>query len=335
MPVETQTPKNGGIIIDDTSDLRQELQDGLPQRYTIKRQIGRGGMATVFLAEEHQPNRQVAIKVLDPDVTTRLTRKRFLREIELISGLTHPHIVPIFAAGDAGELLYYVMPFIEGETLRHRLAHKGALDLDEALHIAWDVADALDHAHKNGVIHRDIKPENVLISGGHAVVSDFGIARAVTCAECGDEIQSITKAGIAIGTPLYMSPEQAVGDPNMDGRTDIYSLGCVLYEMVTGQPPFSGGTTFEIMARHTQERIPRVTTPSGPAPASIRQIVTKAMSKDPKNRFASAGELAGLLHQARSSSNGRALLHDRVLDTRVLAAAGLAFAAALLYLLLI
>lgn len=320
--------------IEAQTELQEELQEGLPQRYTIKRQIGRGGMATVFLAEESQPARNVAIKVLDPDVTTRLTRRRFLREIEVVSGLIHPHIVPIFAAGEAGELLYYVMPFIEGETVRHYLARVRTLEVDEALHIAWDVADALHYAHNHGVIHRDIKPENILLSGGHAVVSDFGVARAITCAECGEEFQRITQAGLPIGTPLYMSPEQAAGDADMDGRTDVYSLGCVLYEMLTGEAPYTGGTMYEIMTRHTQERVPKVKTPTGAPPAAIRRAVTKAMSKNPKDRFETAGEFAEALHLSRASVEAQAISGNRVWTGIVVAGAFLALAIAAVLLLI-
>jgi serine/threonine protein kinase len=270
--------------------LREELQRAIKDNFTIEREIGRGGMATVYLASQHHPSRQVAIKVLDPDITTRLTRRRFLREVEVVSNLTHPHIVPIFSAGSDENLLYYVMPFIEGETLRHRIAREGPLPLEEALHIVHDVADALDHAHNQGVIHRDIKPENILLSGGHAVVADFGVARAMTCAECGDDIQPLTKAGLPIGTPMYMSPEQAAGVAEIDGRADLYSLACVAYEMLTGSPPYSGGTMYEIMNQHTTAPVPTLRTPTGSSPRFIRKAVARAMSKHPYDRFDTAGE---------------------------------------------
>src|SRR2546425_9195739 len=190
-------------------------------------------MARVFVAVEQHPQRRVAIKVLDPEISTRLLRERFIREVDLSSKLSHPHIVPIFAAGEAAGLFYYVMPYVEGESLRHRLQRERKLSLDDALHIARDVADALAFAHGEGIIHRDIKPENILLSGDHAIVADFGIARAISAAG----VLTLTRAGQPIGSPGYMSHEQAVGSAQLDARTDVYSLGCVLFEMLAGGPP--------------------------------------------------------------------------------------------------
>src|SRR2546422_938656 len=214
-------------------DMLDLLREGLASRYEIERQIGAGGMARVFLAVEQPPQRRVAIKVLDPEISTRLLRERFIREVDLSSKLSHPHIVPIFAAGEAAGLFYYVMPYVEGESLRHRLQRERKLSLDDALHIARDVADALAFAHGEGIIHRDIKPENILLSGDHAIVADFGIARAISAAG----VRTLTGAGQPIGSPGYMSPEQAVGSAQLDARTDVYSLGCVLFEMLAGEPP--------------------------------------------------------------------------------------------------
>ncbi|MGH9259780.1 MAG: serine/threonine-protein kinase, partial [Acidimicrobiales bacterium] len=216
--------------------LPKSLVEQLAPRYTLEREIGAGGMARVYLATEDHPHRKVAIKVLDPDLCTRLFRERFLREVELASSLSHPHIVPVFAAGGVDCYLYYVMPYIEGESLRRRLEREGALRLDDALHVTADVADALGHAHANGIIHRDIKPENILLSGGHAVVADFGIARAISAA--GEP--SLTQTGQPIGSMNYMSPEQAFGSGTLDARTDVYSLACVLFEMLTGETPVRG-----------------------------------------------------------------------------------------------
>src|SRR3989441_9444066 len=214
-------------------DVLDSLRESLAPRFDVERQIGAGGMARVYLAVEQHPRRRVAIKVLDPEISTRLLRERFIREVDLSSKLSHPHIVPIFAAGEAAGLFYYVMPYVEGESLRHRLLRERKLALEDALHITRDVADALGFAHAQGIIHRDIKPENILVSGDHAIVADFGIARAISAAGA----LSITQTGQAIGSPGYMSPQQAIGSGQLDARTDVYSLGCVLFEMLAGEPP--------------------------------------------------------------------------------------------------
>jgi len=219
-------------------DVLDSLRSTLAPRYDVEREIGAGGMARVYLAVEHHPHRRVAIKVLDPEVSTRLLRERFIREVDLSSKLSHPHIVPVFAAGEAAGLFYYVMPYLEGESLRHRLRRQRRLPLDEALRIARDVADALGYAHGQGIIHRDIKPENILLSGDHAIVADFGIARAISAAGS----LTLTQAGQQIGSPGYMSPEQAMASSDLDARTDIYSLGCVLFEMLAGEPPVASMT---------------------------------------------------------------------------------------------
>src|SRR3989475_6203904 len=215
------------------ADVLDALRESLAPHYAIERLIGAGGMARVFLAAEQHPHRRVAIKVIDPELSNRLLRERFIREVDLSSKLSQPHIVPIFAAGEAAGLFYYVMPYVEGESLRHRLQRERKLSLDDALHIARDVADALAFAHGEGIIHRDIKPENILLSGDHAIVADFGIARAISAAGG----LTLTGAGQPIGSPGYMSPEQAVGSAQLDARTDVYSLGCVLFEMLAGGPP--------------------------------------------------------------------------------------------------
>src|SRR3972149_3015893 len=214
-------------------DVLESLRESLAPRYDVERQIGAGGMAQVFLAVEQHPHRRVAIKVLDPELSTRLLRERFIREVDLSSKLSHPHIVPIFSAGGAGGPFYYVLAYIEGGSLRQRLGRERALPLADALHIARDVADALHFAHTQGIIHRDIKPENILLSGDHAIVGDFGIARAISAAGA----LTLTRTGQTIGSPGYMSPEQALGMTELDARTDIYSLGCVLFEMLAGEPP--------------------------------------------------------------------------------------------------
>src|SRR5436853_388339 len=219
-------------------DVLDTLRASLAPHYDVEREIGAGGMARVFLAVEQHPHRRVAIKVLDPEVSTRLLRERFIREVELSSNLSHPHIVPIFSAGEVDGLFYYVMPYVEGESLRHRLLRDRQLPLETALHIARDVADALAFAHGQGIIHRDIKPENILLSGEHAIVADFGIARAISAAGS----LTLTQAGQPIGSPGYMSPEQAMALGDLDARTDLYSLGCVLFEMLAGESPAASMT---------------------------------------------------------------------------------------------
>jgi len=209
--------------------LRTALADG----YTVDRELGHGGMAVVFLAQDLKHHRPVALKVLRPEVAAALGAERFLREVRFVAQLHHPHILPLYDSGEAAGLLYYVMPYVEGETLRDRLKRETQLPLEDALAITREVADALTYAHGHDVVHRDIKPENILLESGHALVADFGVARAITAA--GGE--QLTDTGIAVGTPSYMSPEQASGESRLDGRSDTYSLGCVLYEMLTGEPP--------------------------------------------------------------------------------------------------
>src|SRR6266571_1181341 len=212
------------------SGLLGRLQVALAERYSIERELGHGGMATVYLAEDLKHRRLVALKVLSPDLAASLGTDRFLREIDIAARLTHPHILPLHDSGEAGGLLYYVMPYVEGESLRGRLDRERQLPLEDALQITREVADALNYAHGHDLVHRDIKPENILLQAGHAVVSDFGIARAITAAAGGN----LTETGIALGTPGYMSPEQGAASARVDERSDIYSLGCVLYEMLAG-----------------------------------------------------------------------------------------------------
>ncbi|MDH3571239.1 MAG: serine/threonine protein kinase, partial [Gemmatimonadota bacterium] len=234
------------------TDLLERLRTALADRYTIERELGKGGMATVYLAEDVKHHRPVALKVLRPELAAALGPERFLREIEIAANLHHPHILPLYDSGEAEGFLYYVMPYVEGESLRDRLEREKQLAIDDALQVAREVADALSYAHAHGVIHRDIKPENILLESGHAVVADFGIARAVDAAGGA----RLTETGIAIGTPAYMSPEQAGGEKDLDGRSDLYSLGCVLYEMLAGQPPFTGPTVESLVHQHLSAEPP-------------------------------------------------------------------------------
>ena len=270
------------------ADLLARLQAALVDRYTIERELGRGGMATVYLANDLRHHRQVAIKVLRPDLAAALGPERFLREIETAARLQHPHILPLHDSGDADGFLYYVMPYVEGESLRQRLVREKQLPLEDALQITGAVASALSYAHSHDVVHRDIKPENILLSGGEAVVADFGIARAVTAAG-GDKL---TMTGIAVGTPTYMSPEQAAGGAQLDGRSDVYSLGCVLYEMLAGEPPFTGPTAQAIIAR-TLTETPRPIHPMrAGVPEALDPVIAKAMAVTPADRYTSAAEFA-------------------------------------------
>jgi serine/threonine-protein kinase len=247
-------------------------------------------MATVYLARDTRHHRAVAVKILRAEVAASLGPQRFLREIEIAARLTHPHILPLHDSGEAGGLLYYVMPFVEGESLRDRLGREGRLRPDEARRIAREVADALAYAHSQGVVHRDIKPANILLEAGHAVVADFGIARALS--EAGGE--DLTTSGLAIGTPMYMSPEQISG-ARVDGRSDLYSLGCVLHEMVTGEPPFKGPSATAVAARQLYEDPPLLASLSAVVPPDIGAAIDKALAKSPSDRFKDAGEFAEAL----------------------------------------
>src|SRR2546426_2622357 len=238
-------------------------------------------MATVYLAEDLKHHRPVALKVLKPELAAALGHERFLREIEIAARLNHPHILTLHDSGEAAGFLYYVMPFVEGESLRDRLNREKQLPLDDALQIAREAADALSYAHSHDVVHRDIKPENILLESGHAVVTDFGIARAITAAGRAQ----LTETGIAVGTPAYMSPEQGAGSQELDGRSDIYSLGCVLYEMLAGHPPFTGGTAQEMLARHSLDAVPLLTAARPTVPTAVVRAVNTALAKMPADRF--------------------------------------------------
>ena len=268
-------------------DELEHLKSALAGHYRVERVVGRGGMATVYLAVDERHRRNVAIKVVRPDLAAVLGAERFLNEIRVTANLSHPHILPLHDSGVADGLLYYVMPFVVGESLRVRLNHEGVLPLPDALAIAEDVADALSYAHRQGVVHRDVKPENVLLSEGHALVTDFGIAKAVSSAS--DE--PLTRTGVAIGTPGYMSPEQAAGGADVDARTDIYSLACVIYEMLTGSVP-SRWLSYEELAQGRFLRAPPAQRARlAELPASVEHALARAMAIDPAARFRTPNEL--------------------------------------------
>jgi serine/threonine protein kinase len=270
----------------------------LSERYVLGRELGRGGMATVYLAQDVRHRRPVALKVLHPELAYALGADRFLREIEVAANLTHPHILPLHDSGEAAGLLYYVMPYVEGESLRDRVNRETQLPVDEALQIAREVADALAYAHGQGVIHRDIKPENILLSGGHALVADFGIARALGQADA----ERLTETGIAVGTAAYMSPEQASGERNVDGRSDVYSLGCVLYEMLAGEPPYTGPTAQAIIVKRFSDPVPSVQQLRPLVPEGLAHAVTKALAPVAADRFASAAEFVRALAAPAASA---------------------------------
>jgi hypothetical protein len=251
-------------------------------------------MATVYLAHDRKHRRRVALKVLHPHLAHALGPDRFLREIDTAANLNHPHILPLHDSGEVDGLLYYVMPFVEGESLRDRLQREPPLPIDEALHLAREVADALGHAHEQGVIHRDIKPENILLSGGHALVADFGIAKALADGNSAAG-ERLTETGLVIGTPAYMSPEQASGEPDIDGRTDIYSLGCVLYEMLVGAPPFTGPSAQALLAQHALHDVPSLRARHPGVTLGVERAVLKALAKAPADRFANARQLSDAL----------------------------------------
>ena len=272
-------------------DLVDRLNVALAGRYAVQRELGTGGMATVFLAQDLRHRRPVAIKVLHPELAAVLGPERFLREIETAAGFTHPHILPLHDSGSASDLLYYVMPYAEGESLRQRLKREKQLPLADALRIARETADALDYAHRRGVVHRDIKPENILLAEQHALVADFGIARAIVAA--GGE--QLTATGAVIGTPAYMSPEQCVGGRDLDGRSDQYSLGCVLYEMLSGQPPFTGPSAESLAHQHLSLPPRPVTELRTSVPEGVGRALGRALAKTAADRFHTAAEFAAAI----------------------------------------
>src|SRR5215210_6936530 len=272
-------------------EILSRLQFALADRYRVEHEVGAGGMAIVYLAQDLRHERRVAAKVLRPELAAVIGAERFLAEIKLTAHLQHPHILPLFDSGEANAFLFYVMPFVEGESLRSRLNREKQLPVADAVRIATEVASALDYAHRHGVVHRDIKPENILVHDGRALVADFGIALAASKAGG----NRMTETGMSLGTPHYMSPEQAMGEREITARSDVYALGVVLYEMLTGDPPFSGSTAQAIVARVVTES-PRPLLPQRHTiPCNIEAAVLTALEKLPADRFATAAEFAEAL----------------------------------------
>ncbi|MBA3555077.1 MAG: protein kinase, partial [Gemmatimonadales bacterium] len=298
------------------TDTFQRLVAALGERYALEREIGAGGMATVYLAKDLRHGRHVAVKVVRPELSGPGGIARFLREIEVVARLQHPHILPVFDSGTlddgaGGQTPYFVMPFVEGETLRGRLGREKQLPVDDAISLAAEVSDALAYAHGHGVVHRDIKPENILMSGGHGVVADFGVAKALATGqrpESPDEStdrSALTQVGLAIGTPHYMAPEQATGRDTVDARADQYSLGCVLYEMLAGGPPFAGGTPQSVVARNMTAPRPHVGKVRHDVSDTLEDVIIKAMAIDPADRYPDMSAFATALRKARAATRPR------------------------------
>ena len=284
------------------SDAATRLSNALADRYRIERELGAGGMATVYLAEDLKHHRKVALKVLRPELAAVIGAQRFLAEITTTANLQHPHILPLHDSGTVDGTVFYVMPFVEGESLRDRIGREKQLPIADAVRIARDVADALDYAHRHGVIHRDIKPDNILLHDGRAVVADFGIALAASRTEGGARI---TETGMSLGTPHYMSPEQAMGEHALDGRTDVYALGCVVHEMLAGDPPFTGPTAQAIVAKVMSGEPPALSTLRRTVPEHVEEAVLTALQKIPADRFVTAGAFATALEGSRDATTAR------------------------------
>ena len=279
------------------------LTAALAERYRIERELGQGGMATVYLAQDLRHDRDVAIKVLNAELAESLGRQRFVREIRMAAKLNHPHILPLYDSGESDGFLYFVMPVMQGQTLRDRLEAERTLPVDDAVRIATEIADALDYAHRHDVVHRDIKPENILLHEGHAVVADFGIGRAIVAAA--SETSTFTQIGVTVGTPAYMSPEQATGD-ELDGRSDLFALGCVLYEMLTGEVAFTGASAQATIARRFIHTPPPVAASRDDVSAEVDELVTRLLEKAPADRYATGAQVVATLRTSMTTSGPRA-----------------------------
>ncbi len=278
----------------------ERLAEALAGRYRIEGELGAGGMATVFLAEDLKHGRKVALKVLRPELSNALGQDRFPREIQIVAQLSHPHILPLHDSGEVGGLLYYVMPYVEGETLRQRMKREGPLQLAEAVRILREVADALAYAHQHGVVHRDIKPENVMLSGRHAIVTDFGVAKALSAV--GGE--KLTTVGVALGTPTYMAPEQAMGESDIDHRADIYAVGALAYEMIAGAPPFDKATPQAILSAHVMEQPADLTERRPGVAPQLSTLIMRCLKKDRADRWQNADDMLPVLESLATPSGG-------------------------------
>ena len=289
-----------------SSSLLQQLQISLGEAYRLEHELGGGGMSRVFVAHDQILDRKVVVKVLLPELAAGVSVSRFRREIQLAARLQHPHIVPLLSAGESEGLPYFVMPYVAGESLRARVAREGELPVVEAIRILRDVVSALVYAHSSGVMHRDIKPDNVLLSGGVAVVTDFGVAKALSISSEGHDAVGLTSLGMALGTPAYMAPEQATGDPQTDHRADIYSLGAMAYEMLTGRPPFIGRSPQAVLAAHVVETPDPIERLRPAVPGALAGLVTACLAKRPADRPQSAREVINLLDALATPSSGMA-----------------------------
>ena len=307
-----------------TTDLRSRLQESLGSTYTLERELG-GGMSRVFLASESRFKRKVVVKVLTPELAADVSADRFEREIMLAAQLSHPSIVPLLTAGDANGLPYYTMPYVEGESLRARLATQGPPRRAAAIGMLRDVARALAYAHEHGIVHRDIKPDNVLLAGDVAVVTDFGIAKAITAARTDAGSATLTGVGITIGTPAYMAPEQATGDPITDFRADIYSFGCLAYELLSGEPPFGARPAHQMLAAHLTEAPPNIASKSPDCPPALATLVMRCLEKSPADRPQSASEIVRALDAVITRSD-ETLIGLRPVPRRVVRHVGPALA---------
>lgn len=276
--------------VESVTAFSESLVEALRSRYTLERELGSGGMATVYLGRDVQQQQPVAIKAMHPRVAEALGAERFLREIEIARAMAHPLIVPLYESGNAAGVLYYTMSYVEGESLFERLQRERRLPLEDALQITHDVASALGYAHARGVLHRDVKPENILLAGGRALVADFGLARAI-----GGEYTRLTKTGVIVGTVFYMSPEQLREEHDLDQRADIYSLGCILYEMLSGAPPYAGTSLKDIVTRILRAPVPSVRQLQPSVPPEVDQAISRALAKSPAERFATMEEFSAAL----------------------------------------
>jgi eukaryotic-like serine/threonine-protein kinase len=271
--------------------LREQLSEAVADRYSLEGELGRGGMATVYLARNRQSGELVALKAMHQNVGSAIGLERFRREMGIAASLDHPNIVPLTDSGSAGEVLYYVMPYVQGESLLQRLDRDRVLPVDEAIRIAQDVAQALAYAHGRGIVHRDVKPENVLLRDGDALIADFGLARAIGAADR----RRLTATGVVVGTIHYMSPEQLLERPDLDQRSDIYSLGCILYEMLTGSPPYTARNITDLVSQILRAALPLARTVNPEVPKALDTVLARALAKNPEERFVNMEEFSGSL----------------------------------------